>query len=239
MGPCECSVVSPSSRLRRPAHRLRRRRHPVPPRRRRRGGRPDDHHQPRRPGDRRLLHGGREGQQGPGAAAAQPPLPLRYLTHEFADDLIIGPPPSSSPTTTTSSPTSSYKTSLAQLEPQLAKLSDDQQDAVVEIIGARAYVAGRAHQHRRHRAEEAGHAPTPPTTTSTAAGQKVLTTWIADHDVEVNPKYGVDLGQRRPRSTPTSPTPLGTTAKAAAGREPDGRRRGLHERAARPLVCLD
>ena len=27
-----------------------------------------------------------------------------------------------------------------------------------------------------------------------AAGQDVLTKWIADHDVEVNPKYGLEVG---------------------------------------------
>ena len=31
-----------------------------------------------------------------------------------------------------------------------------------------------------------------------AAGQKVLAAWVADHDVEVNPKYAVDRRRHRP-----------------------------------------
>ena len=35
--------------------------------------------------------------------------------------------------------------------------------------------------------------PTPPRRTQYAEGKRLLAAWVADHDVEVNPKYAVDL----------------------------------------------
>ena len=65
---------------------------------------------------------------------------MRYLSHTFATDLItraaVEPVAAGDYGVT---PTSSYHSGLAQLEPQLTKLSDSQKTAVREVIGARAY----------------------------------------------------------------------------------------------------
>ena len=66
--------------------------------------------------------------------------PMRYLSHTFATNLIMRDAAEQLADDYDVQPTSAYKGNLAQLEPQLANLSDDQKEAVREIFGAQAYV---------------------------------------------------------------------------------------------------
>jgi hypothetical protein len=145
--------------------------------------------------------------------------PMRYLSHTFATDLIIGAAAEQLADDYDVQPTSSYKTNLAQLEPELTKLSDDQKAAVREVVGAQAYADDVLTQIGEISLNKQG------TTNATAddqkaEGQKVLARWIGDHDVVVNPKYGVDLGAQGQVDTDLS-YPLGKTAKAGLQAEVD------------------
>jgi peptidyl-prolyl cis-trans isomerase SurA len=89
-------------------------------------------------------------------------------------------------------PTSTFKTSLAQLDTVLVKLDDDQRDAVIEYVSALPFaqdvlttIGGiELSKNGNDKASDDD---------KYAAGQDVLKKWIADHDVEVNPKYGLDV----------------------------------------------
>jgi hypothetical protein len=143
--------------------------------------------------------------------------PMRYLTHEFATDLVVRAAAEQLADDDGVTPTSAYKTSLTQLEPQLTKLSDQQKDSVREIIGARSYAQDVLTQIGATSLENQA---SDSTDDQYAEGQKVLDAWMADHDVEVNPKYGVELGSSGQVDTDLS-YPLGKTAKAGLAKQPD------------------
>jgi hypothetical protein len=160
--------------------------------------------------------------------------PMRYLTHEFATDLVVRAAAEQLADEEGVKPTSAHKTALTQLEPQLTKLSDQQKDSVREIIGARSYAQdvltqiGEASLKKQGKASDS-------TDDQYAEGQKVLDAWMADHDVEVNPKYGIELGTSTQVDTDLSYA-LGKTAKAGLAKQPDADYTG-----ALPgnFVCLD
>jgi hypothetical protein len=145
--------------------------------------------------------------------------PMRYLSHTFATNLIMRDAAEQLADDYDVQPTSAYKGNLAQLEPQLANLSDDQKEAVREIFGSQAYVDDVLTQIGEISLKKQG--TTDATADEqTAEGQKLLTSWIADHDVEINPIYGIDLGSQAQVDTDLSYA-LGTTAKAGLQAEPD------------------
>ena len=120
------------------------------------------------------------------------PLAMRYLTHTFATDLIVQAAAKQLAADYDVEPGAYYKDQAAQLEPQLTSLSEDQKDAVREIQGAQAYAQDVLTQIGEISLEKQG--TTDATTDDQLAeGQKVLKAWVADHDVEINPKYAIDL----------------------------------------------
>ena len=167
-------------------------------------------------------------------AGGTPAQPLRYFTHEFASQLITRSAAEQLADDLGVEPTGTYKSDLAQLMPQLEDLSDAQRDAVVEIIGAQAYAQDVLTVIGGDELAKDG------TTDATdedkyAAGQDALAKWVADNDVEVNPKYGIELGTQTQVDTDLSYA-LGTTAKDGLKPEADP-----DYAAALPahLVCLD
>ena len=138
--------------------------------------------------------------------------PMRYLTHEFATDLIVKAAAEQLADDYDVQPTSTYKGGLAQLETQLTDLSEDQKEAVREVIGARSYAQDVLTQIGEISLKKQGTTDAS-TDAQYAEGQKVLAAWVADHDVEVNPKYSIDLDASGQVDTNLSYA-LGTTAKA-------------------------
>jgi peptidyl-prolyl cis-trans isomerase SurA len=171
-----------------------------------------------------------EGQSG----QANPPTAMRFLIHEFATDLIIRSAAEQLAEEYDVEPTDQYQRDLAALEPQLTELSDDQRDAVLEIIGAQSYTDDVLTQIGGIELDDQGSDDASPEDQQ-AAGQEVLAQWIADNDVEVNPKYGIELGTAGQVDTDLS-YPLGETAKA--GLDPEA---GADYVSSLPghLVCLD
>jgi peptidyl-prolyl cis-trans isomerase SurA len=145
--------------------------------------------------------------------------PMRFLTHEFATDLITRAAAEQLAADYDVKPTSAYKGGLAQLEGQLTTLSDDEKDAVREVIGARSYAEDVLTQIGEISLKKQG--TTDATTDDQyAEGQKLLDAWVKDHDVEINPKYALDLGSSGQVDTDLSYA-AGTTAKAGAAAQPD------------------
>lgn len=166
--------------------------------------------------------------------AAGSATPMRLLTHTFATDLVQQAAAEQLAGDYGVEPSSTYTSGLAQLEPQLSKLTDDQKAAVREIIGARSYLQDVLTQVGDISLKKQG------TTTATtddqyAEGQKLLTKWMSDHDVQVNPKYSVDLSSNDPVDTDLSYA-LGKTAKAGLAAQPDPT---YTDALPGNLVCLD
>jgi len=145
--------------------------------------------------------------------------PMRYLTHEFATDLIVKAAAEQLADDYDVQPTSTYQGGLAQLEPQLTDLSEDQKDAVREIVGAQSYAEDVLTQIGEISLKKQGTTDAS-TEEQYAEGQKVLTAWVADHDVEINPKYALEFGTAGQVDTDLSYA-LGTTAKDGLAAQPD------------------
>lgn len=160
--------------------------------------------------------------------------PMRYLTHTFANDLIVKAAAEQLAADYDVQPTSNYKDELAQLEPQLTSLTDEQKDAVREVFGARAYTDDVLGQIGEISLNKQGKTD-PSDDEKTAEGQKLLDGWIADHDVQVNPKYGIELGKADQVDTDLS-YPLATAATGGLNATPDpAYTTSLPDQ----LVCLD
>jgi peptidyl-prolyl cis-trans isomerase SurA len=162
------------------------------------------------------------------------PVPLRYVTNQFATILVVHAAAEQLADDYGVEPSSTSKGALAQIEPEIADLSEDQKDAFREILGADHYSEDVLTQIGEISLKDQG------TTDSTAddqnaEGHKLLDAWVADHDVEVNPKYAVDLGQDGQVDTDLS-VPLSKSAKAGLAAQPDS-----EYTASLPsdLVCLD
>ena len=160
--------------------------------------------------------------------------PMRYLTHTFANDLIVKAAAEQLAADYDVQPTSNYKDELAQLEPQLTSLTDEQKDAVREVFGARAYTDDVLSQIGEISLKKQGKTD-PSDDEKTAEGQKLLDGWIADHDVQVNPKYGIELGKADQVDTDLS-YPLGTAATGGLNATPDP---AYTTSLPGQLVCLD
>jgi len=160
--------------------------------------------------------------------------PMRYLTHTFANDLIVRAAAEQLAQDYDVQPTTSYKDALAQLEPQLTSLTEEQKDAVREVFGARAYTDDVLSQIGEISLTKQGKTDANNDEQS-AEGQKLLDAWVADHDVEVNPKYGIDLGTAAQVDTDLS-YPLGAAATGGLKADPDP---AYTSTLPDQLVCLD
>ena len=147
-----------------------------------------------------------EGQDGAGQQT-----PLRYLTHEFATALIVKAAAEQLADEYDVEPTATYRSDLAQLEPQLAELDEDEKDAVREVIGAQSYADDVLTQIGQIDLEDKGTAEAT-ADDQLAAGRDLLRGWVADHDVEINPRYAIDFGTAEQVDTDLSYA-VGSTAK--------------------------
>jgi peptidyl-prolyl cis-trans isomerase SurA len=149
--------------------------------------------------------------KGDPSVTSQEPKPRRYLTRQFANSLILTSAVQQLARDYKVVPTSAYRSRLAQLEPQLEKLDDEQHDAVVEILSVQYFVPDVLTSIGGVVLAKEGNSSATDDDKLTA-GQDVLTKWIADHDVEVNPTYGIEFGSSDPVDSDLSYA-AGTTAK--------------------------
>ena len=145
------------------------------------------------------------------------PQPLRSLAQRFVVVLINKAIVEQLAEDYDVEPSAEYTGYLAQLENELAELDDDQRAAAVEILGAQAYaedvlptIGGI------ELAKEDGGATED--ADEQAAGQEVLEEWVADHDVKINPRYGIDFETGAPIDADLS-YPAGETAQDGISQE--------------------
>ena len=162
------------------------------------------------------------------------PVPLRYVTNQFATILVDQAAAEQLADQYDVEPSPAYKGSLAQIEPEIAKLSEDQKEAFLEILGADNYNKDVLTQIGEISLQDQGTTDATPDD-QYAEGQKVLSAWVADHDVEVNPKYAVDLDATGQVDTDLSYA-VGSTAKDGLKPQPDP---AYTSSLPSHLVCLD
>ena len=156
--------------------------------------------------------------------AESQPVPLRYYTNLFATILVVRAAAEQLADEYDVEPSAAYKSGLAQLEPEIADLSEDQKDAFREILGADDYnrdvlaQIGEISLHDKGTADSTQDDPY-------VEGKRLLVAWVGDHDVEVNPKYAVDLDAADFDSATQIDTdlsvPVGTKAKDGLKPGPD------------------
>jgi peptidyl-prolyl cis-trans isomerase SurA len=151
--------------------------------------------------------------------AAGSERPMRYLSNIFAQSLVTQAAAEQLAEEYGVQPTTSYTSSLKQLEPELVKLNDDEKAAVREVVGAQAYNQDVLTQIGEISLKKQG-TTNASTDDQYAEGQKVLDTWMRDHDVTVNPKYSIDFDSTaNPADTDVS-YPLGAAAKGGLAATP-------------------
>jgi peptidyl-prolyl cis-trans isomerase SurA len=115
-------------------------------------------------------------------------------------------------------PDASYDKTVEQAKTeQLASLDEAQRAAVIEVGAASIYVT--AAETSVGRKVLGG---TPSDEEAQAAGQKALVAWIDDHDVQVDPKYGVSIDTGTAVLSDTSVSyAVSDVAKAGQAEQPD------------------
>lgn len=105
---------------------------------------------------------------------------------------------------------------------QLAGLDEAQRDAVVEVGAAAIYVSAAETSVGRKVLSSEGQGGTPSDEDALAAGEKEFVAWIDDHDVRVDPKYGVSIDTGKAVLADTSVSyAVSDVAKAGQAEQPD------------------
>ncbi|MCW2765099.1 MAG: hypothetical protein JWO11_1058 [Nocardioides sp.] len=146
-------------------------------------------------------------------------LPLRYLREGVTGQLVLVSAARQLGKEYAVGTGDQYNRKVAQLEQAVAALPTDEQAAVIEIESSDTYVTdiltgvGNALAVGQEK---------PTSDQAVAAGQQALTKWIADHGVEIDPAFGVEIvdGKSKPIDTDLS-FAAGTTAKAGSATSPD------------------
>ncbi len=153
-----------------------------------------------------------------GSAQPNTPTPLGTLTHQVVQDLVQRLVVEQLADQYDVTTTRDYKDNLTQVEQQLSSLSGDQKDAVQEVVEAQAYTQDLLVQIGEIELKKQGQ--------DDAAAQdqyneglKVLDAWVDDHDVDINPKYALELGADGPVDTALS-VAVGQNAKDGLAAEP-------------------
>jgi hypothetical protein len=111
----------------------------------------------------------------------------------------------------------SYTAAIDGAQAQLATLPDSQRDAVVQVGAASIYVDAAETSVGR---EVLGGSPSD--ADAKAAGQKEFTAWLDDHDVRIDPRYGVTIDGGTVAAANTSLSfALSETATKADATQPD------------------
>ena len=154
------------------------------------------------------------------AAAAQlegQPLPRHYLNGRVAGSLALRSAADQLMGERGVTVDKSYDEAVKQAETQLGDLTPAQRDAIVEVQGSEIYVTAAETSLGR---ESLGGSPSDED--AQAAGEKELLAWIDDHDVRIDPRYGVAIekGQSVLKDSSLSQA-VTNTAKQADATTPD------------------
>lgn len=110
----------------------------------------------------------------------------------------------------------SYDAAVKQAEQGLADLSEAERQAVIDVQGAPVYVQAV------EKSVGAKLAPGKSDKAQVAAGQQAFQAWLADHDVRLDPRFGVDIDQGSTAAADTSLSfAVGDAATKADAGQPD------------------
>lgn len=118
-------------------------------------------------------------------------------------------------------PTTDYDRTVSGIEAQTTTLTDEQQEAVVEIEASSAYVASVQLAVGRELLEQEG-VSDPSNDVAGQRGVEAFNEWLEANDVEFNPEYGITVedGALAPVDTELS-FAVGEAAKAGSAEQPD------------------
>jgi hypothetical protein len=109
----------------------------------------------------------------------------------------------------------------AKDSPQLTALPADQQDALIEVQGASIYVSAVELAVGRQVLADAGQA-NPSDDDAATAGRKTFETWVDDHDIRIDPRFGVAIAKDQSVVSNTGLSfASGDTATKADAKTPD------------------
>jgi hypothetical protein len=148
-------------------------------------------------------------------------LPQRYLRGGIAGQLVLVSAAEQLAAEYDVEPGVQYDQKVAELQSGTAELSEGQQEAVIEIESSSAYITGIQEAVGEQLLRAKG-AADPTIEKARARGQRVFNTWLADHDVAIDPQFGVEIkgGQAVPTDTSLSYA-VGDTAKNGQADSPD------------------
>ena len=148
-------------------------------------------------------------------------LPLRYLRGGVAGQLALVVAAKQLAEEHGVEAGAQYDQKVAELQGAVATLPEAQQDAVIEVESSATYISGVEQAVGAKVLREQGTAQ-PTTAEAGQAGQKALNAWLNDHDVDIDPQFGVELknGQAVPVDTSLSHA-VGSTAKNGDADTPD------------------
>lgn len=148
-------------------------------------------------------------------------LPLRYLREGVTGQLVLVAAARQLAEQYDVEPGDQYARQIALLEAAVAQLPEDAQDAVIEIESSQSYIDGILEAVGRAEAKSAG-AAEPTIEEATAAGTQVLTKWIDDNGVEIDPAFSMSIVDGKPTRIDTDISFAdGKTAKLGGQATPD------------------
>lgn len=148
-------------------------------------------------------------------------LPKRYLTSGVAGQLALAAAARQLAEEHGVEPGTAYTDQVSRLRKAVAALPEDQQEAVVEVESAGSLVSDLVVGVGRALAAEQGLADADEDQVA-QLGNDALTAWIEDNDVDLNPRYGVELRDGQPVDADTATSvAVGDVATAATAESPD------------------
>jgi peptidyl-prolyl cis-trans isomerase SurA len=139
-------------------------------------------------------------------------LALRAAASQFAAEQGVSPDPS-------------YDHAVQSAEQSLSSLGTDQREALIDVQGAGAYVAAVELAAGRKLVAKQGSTATSGAAAdkaAQAAGESAFKKWLADHDVHLDPQFGVSIsdGTTKPADTSLS-YPVSSAARSGAANSAD------------------
>ena len=148
-------------------------------------------------------------------------LPLRYLRGGIAGQLALVAAAEQLAEEYDVEPGVQYDQKVADLQGAVSALPEGQQEAVIAIESSSTYITGVQQAVGTQILRRQGTAQ-PTTAEATQAGQKAYRAWLDEHDVDIDPQFGVEVrdGQTVPADTSLSYA-VGDTAKKGGADTPD------------------
>jgi hypothetical protein len=148
-------------------------------------------------------------------------LPLRYLRGGVAGQLALVAAAKQLAEEYDVEPGAQYDQKVAELQGAVATLPEKQQDAVIEVESSASYISGVQQAVGTEVLRKQGTAK-PTTAQAAQAGQRTFNAWLDDHEVDLDPQFGVELkdGQAVPADTSLSHA-VGSNAKKGDADTPD------------------